>query len=333
VTDTANREVIGGNNPPPDLKIGEALRTELAADHNHLVVSRDDLLDMAARFAEDHPSIDSDELSGTLAGVIAQISEHAKKADQVRIGVKAPYLEGCGIVDGFFKANITDKLLGAKEALNKIQTSYQVQRAARIKREAEEAARKAAAEEERKRKEAEAADRERKRAEAEADRQRKESERLAKEAAEAEERAKQLALAGAGPTPEEIAAEEKRKVEAAAAKLAADKALDDAKRKAEEADAKAADARNAQTAATVDRLDATKTAESSNADRSRVRGDLAMASLKTVWKFKVVDINKVPADLLVVNEQAVNALIRGKNGKREISGLEIYEEQIAQNRR
>lgn len=333
MTDTVNREVIGGNNPPPDLKIGEALREELSLNHGHLVENRDELLNMAERFQKDHPEVLSDDVSGVLAGVIVQISDHAKKADQVRIGVKAPYLEGCGIVDGFFKANITDKLTAAKDALNKLQTSYLVQKAARIKREAEEAARKAAEEEERKRKEAEKAERQRKAAEAEAERQRKESERLAREAAEAEERAKQQALDAMGPSPEEIAAEEARKVKAAADKLAADKALEEANRKAEEADRKAAEARNAQTAATVDRLDATATATSSNADRGRTRGDLALATVKTVWKFRVVDINAVPADLLIVNEQAVNALIRGKNGKRQISGLKIYEEQIAQNRR
>jgi len=48
------------------------------------------------------------------------------------------------------------------------------------------------------------------------------------------------------------------------------------------------------------------------------------AEEKLVLKFRLVDIKQVPADLLLLNERAVNAML--KAGVKQISGLDIWEE-------
>jgi len=52
--------------------------------------------------------------------------------------------------------------------------------------------------------------------------------------------------------------------------------------------------------------------------------DFGSASERMVGKFQLVDIKMVPANLLLLNERAVNALLRA--GIREIEGLKIWEE-------
>ncbi len=52
--------------------------------------------------------------------------------------------------------------------------------------------------------------------------------------------------------------------------------------------------------------------------------DFGSANEKMVGKYKLVDIKKVPANLILLNEKAVNAML--KAGVREIEGLEIWEE-------
>ena len=59
-----------------------------------------------------------------------------------------------------------------------------------------------------------------------------------------------------------------------------------------------------------------------------IRGDGAMAITKTVKKFRLSDINKVPMKYLMLNEKAIELDI--KLGLSEIAGLEIYEEQTTQ---
>lgn len=275
---------IGHNAPPPEIKTGEALRDDLQSEHHSLLDRRDELLAMADRFDHDYAAVEDDEASGLLAGIITQINGASKVADKVREGVKAPYIEGGRIVDGFFNGNISSLLDKRAAALNAKQTAYQRARADRIRREAEEKARKAREEEEAQRKEAERAERERKAAE-----------REAKKATDDEEQAKADALA----------------------RDAADRVVA---------------ARQAQHTARLLKEQSTDVATSNAADRSRVRGDYAMASLRTTWKFRVVDIRQVPAEYVAVNESVINALIRGKNGKREIPGLEIYSVEEAVNR-
>lgn len=47
-------------------------------------------------------------------------------------------------------------------------------------------------------------------------------------------------------------------------------------------------------------------------------------SVKKVWKYKVVDLSKVPANFMTLDEKAVKAAM--DLGTREIPGLEIYED-------
>lgn len=274
----------GHNNPPPDLKIGDALRDQLAGEHGALARRRDELLAMADDFMADHASVTDDETSGTLAGVIAQLNACSKVAMKTHEGVKAPYLDGSRIVDNFFFKGFRDTIASKAATLNAMQTAYLRAKAEKARREAEERERLAREEEDRKRREAEKAERERQRAEREA------------------------------------------------RKAQDDAAREDAERRAAEARAKADAAREEQDRAAAARQQEAKVAASSNADRSRVRGDLAMASLRTTWKFEVIDVTKVPAAYLQVNSAIVNAAIRGKDGLRDIPGLRIFEEQEAANR-
>lgn len=50
------------------------------------------------------------------------------------------------------------------------------------------------------------------------------------------------------------------------------------------------------------------------------------AHIASTWKFRVKDLNMVPIGYLQINTELVNQTIRGKNGLREIAGLEIYED-------
>src|SRR5579884_322230 len=329
-----------GNSPPPDLKIGEALREELRDNHGNLIARKDELTASAEAFLADHPAVEDDETSGLLAGLLTQLRGHCKIADQTRQGVKAPYLEGERIVDGFFTAGIVTPLDKLHAKLNERQSAYLRAKEARIRREAEERARKAAEEEAARRREAERAERERQQAE-----------KAAREAGE--EQAVFAAIPDAGATRKELTAlcPTIANVGMAVARLVGKKLVIEsdgrlypasqsdaverqaqARRDAEEADRRAAAAREAEERARSEREQQERVAAASAADNSRVRGDYAMASLRTQWKYRVVDIAQVPDEYLMVDGAKVNAAIRGQHGLRAIPGLEIYPERIAQNR-
>lgn len=48
-------------------------------------------------------------------------------------------------------------------------------------------------------------------------------------------------------------------------------------------------------------------------------------NLRKVWTYKIMDLTKVPLEYMIVNEKAVKAAIA--EGKREIAGLEIFQEE------
>jgi hypothetical protein len=62
--------------------------------------------------------------------------------------------------------------------------------------------------------------------------------------------------------------------------------------------------------------------------KSKIVGSAASATPKTDWLYKVLSINIVPRDFLMVNDKAVKQAI--KNGERDIAGLQIYQETKAQ---
>lgn len=287
MNDVDPRLQSGANNPPPDLKVGEALREELRDNHRDLLARRDELLQMVEDFQADHASVDDDETSGVLAGVITQLSKVAKEAGAIHKGIKAPFLEGGRIVDNFFVGQIAAKLEQRAETLNRLQTAYLRAKDDRKRREAAEAAARARAEEDARRREAEKAEREK---------------RAAERAA-----AKPPTLFAEGQGPDATAA------------------AADAARRAE-------DARRAQEQARVERQAQEATAAASPAELSRTRGDYALASLRTTVDFEVEDITKVPPEFLTVNAPLVRAAIRGKDGRKTIPGLRIFEVRTAQNR-
>ena len=58
-------------------------------------------------------------------------------------------------------------------------------------------------------------------------------------------------------------------------------------------------------------------------DVARVKG----VSSRTVWKFRILDETKIPRDYLLVNEQAIRAVVARTNGKIQIPGVEVYADQ------
>lgn len=55
----------------------------------------------------------------------------------------------------------------------------------------------------------------------------------------------------------------------------------------------------------------------------KVRGDFAALGTRVLYTYRVTDITKIPSELLLVNHSAIMALIHGKDGRRDIPGLEI----------
>lgn len=278
---------IGGNAPPPDLKLGDDLLTQLASDNLDLTARRDELIASAQRFNAEHATVEDDEISGRLAAFLVQISKCEHAANVKRVDAKAPYLQGEREVDSFFNKDIRDPLLKAFGELNRKQTAFGV---------------------------------------AKANRERLERQRLADEQRAREEAARQAAA------------------EAERVRLAAEKAAARAERKGDTDKAavqqtKAYDAAAAQTAAQEAQAEAAHSAMAAEsaaarptAELSRTKGTYASMSVQETWSFSVTDMNLVPREYLMINESMVKAAIRGKNGKREIPGIEIFPQHSARNR-
>ncbi len=52
-------------------------------------------------------------------------------------------------------------------------------------------------------------------------------------------------------------------------------------------------------------------------------------SYKSIWKFRIVDANKVPREFLCVDAVRIGGVVRALKGATKIPGVEVYEEQIA----
>lgn len=50
--------------------------------------------------------------------------------------------------------------------------------------------------------------------------------------------------------------------------------------------------------------------------------------LRTVWKARIIDPNKVPREYCVPNEKAINALATATKGAIKVEGVEFYQERI-----
>lgn len=309
------RATIGGNMPPQQFRFGDDLRTELGEDYAYRVKRRDELVAGARQWLADHPEITSDADAGELAGIIAQIYEETKVVHSEREGVKAPYLTACGIIDGFFSAGIVKPLEEIHALLNTTQTDYLAARARRIQREAQDKARKEREKQDAARREKERAEQEKRDAEEAA----RKAEAEAKAAQEAIERA-----AAAGRAAPKTAVEKVKKAETVIAK---------AETVVAKAETKIARAEETETRADLNARRAVVTATASTAERSRVRGTVAKASIATRYSYRVVDLGLVPAHYMTINDAAVRAAIKGPHGLREIPGLEIFPDEQAINRR
>ena len=117
------------------------------------------------------------------------------------------------------------------------------------------------------------------------------------------------------------AARRKAREEAEAKRLEAERLAAEA-RKPEEFDQAEAALNAAQTAE--------RRASAPTSALGRTRGDLgSVSSLRSVWRYRVLDITKVPVHLLEVNADMVQAAMRtkGDDGKpAPIEGIEFYEE-------
>lgn len=49
---------------------------------------------------------------------------------------------------------------------------------------------------------------------------------------------------------------------------------------------------------------------------------------QTVWKARIVDVDKIPREYMIPNEKAINAVARSTKGQIAIPGVEIYSENI-----
>jgi len=55
---------------------------------------------------------------------------------------------------------------------------------------------------------------------------------------------------------------------------------------------------------------------------------VAGISMRTIWKFKVIDINKLPSEYLIADEKMIGKMVKATQGKVSIPGVEIFSEQI-----
>lgn len=361
LNDDAPRRGIGDNNPPDPIEI---LRTHLRETYAPLMKRCDELLAMEGRL----PATMDDDWEAKITEAIKSCTKFTRNSETTRLDANEPHRALIAATDGFFKA-MSDKVDGLKKKmLGEYLTPYQQKKAddEKKRREAEAAeARRRQEEEQRKAREEAARLAEAKRKEEAA---KAEAERLAREAREAEERRAEAARQEAARIERERQEAERREAEAknkrereaaAKAKAEADRKAAEAKDKADreeaaakaEADRQAAEAKEAADKAAAERAEqerqakeqreaadkaradkakAEKSAGAKAADMSRTRTDLgAVASLRTVWKHRIVDAEKVPRAYLSVNEPSIVAAIRAattKDGKcpLKIAGVEIY---------
>lgn len=360
ITTPNPREAIGGNNPPEPI---ELLRAQLKETHADLIARSVALLGLAERL----PEVMDDEWEAKISEAIKSCTKFSRASEVTRLDANEPYRALIAATDAFFKG-MSDKVDALKGKLSKdYLTPYQTEKAARERRRREEEARIArerAEEEERRAREerervaearrreeaarleaervkaARIAAEEKRKADAKAELERIERERQDAERREEEARTKKArekaAREAAALEAERQEAEARQRRETQAAR---ERERETARAAKADVDAAAADRRESQRAAAVarDRV-ATATqernvtdraAKASTADLSRTRTDLgAVASLRTVWTFEVVDHAAVPRLYCRVDEATIANAIKAAtiDGKctLKIEGVHIY---------
>lgn len=338
-THVDSRLLPGSNNPPDPI---EDLRSHLEATYTDLTARADELLGMEGRL----PATMDDDWEAKITEAIKSCTKFSRNSEVTRLSANEPHRALIAATDGFFKA-MSDKVDALKKKMTeKYLTPYQQAKkaeeqrrrdaaAAEAKRIADEEAKAARLEAARlaeiKRQE-EAAKAEQERIEREAaeaiereERQRQEAARQMAEAKNREER--EAAAARQRVIDEANAADKKRRDdEAAAAKREQDRVA--AERAEQERILR--EQRDASAQAKADKDKAARLASEKAADMSRTRTTLgAVASLRTTWKYEVVNPEAVPRAYLSVNESAIGVAVRaattpeGKNTLK-IEGVRIY---------
>lgn len=303
------RAVKGGNRPPiKDFYIEQnaELPAYLESDNQELLERTAALVAAFERMPE---VIDSPEVASKFSDQIAQFTKAIKAGDAKREDIKAGPLAAGRLIDGWFAKSVFSLLGHPKDgggikakALARL-TVWEQKVAAEERRRLEEVARVAREQQAA----AEAAER------AERERQRLEAEAAAKAAREAEEKIrneKDLARA--------IAMQEEEKVRAAEREAAAKAAAEESERRRQEAEK------------------AQRESTAKAAELATVRGDLgSSSSLRTVWKARVVDMQKVDLNALRdyiskdAVEKAANAYCKIHKDSKPVAGLEFFEETSA----
>lgn len=285
------RAIIGGNNPPIDQQIVIDLAEALAAEG--LTARIEDLIASAGRA----PNITSPEIAGRYADLIKQMVAAGKAVEAEREKLNRPLLNAQRALKGRADA-ITAPLKDAEtEARAKVRRydaeQEEIERQARLKREAEE--RKA-------------------REEAEAERRRLQA--IADEEAR-QERLRLQAIAN------EAARKERLRLQAIEDERAAAEAREAAKIEVE--------AETVEVAAPVVEVEVAYQPAGPEPERTVIQGDMgAKVARVTTYKARILSVRQLPdsilkhAKVVEVLQKVIDAQVRG--GVREMKGCEIYPE-------
>lgn len=290
-TDENPRAVMGGNRPPIDEQIITDLTEALATEG--LTARISDLIAAAGRA----PNITSPEIAGRYADLIKQMVAAGKAVEAEREKLNRPLLTAQRALKGradAIVAPLKDAETDARAKINKYDAEQaEIERQARIKREAEE--RKA-------------------REEAEAGRRRLQA--IADEEAR-QERLRLQAIA------DEAARKERLRLQAIEDERAA--------AEAREAAQVVVEAETVEVAAPVVEVEVAYQPAAPEPERTAIQGDMgAKVARVTTWHHRILSVRQLPDSILkhakVVEalDKVIAAQVRG--GTREMKGCEIYSE-------
>ena len=102
-----------------------------------------------------------------------------------------------------------------------------------------------------------------------------------------------------------------------------------AAKEAAKAESLKTDAAKANAAAKAEELKAKAEAISSMTTtvESKVQ-EVSGVSTRKVWKFQITDVNEIPREYMIPDEKYIGQIIRASAGKKEITGIRIYSENV-----
>ena len=285
------RVVLGGNNPPIDEQIVIDLAEALAVEG--LTARIEDLIAAAGRA----PEITSPDIAGRYADLIKQMVAAGKAVEAQREKLNRPLLNAQRALKGradAITAPLKDAETTARDKVRRYDAEQaEIERQARLKREAEE------------RKAREEAEAERRRLQAIADEEARQERLRLQAIADEEARKERLRLQA---IEDERAAAEKR---AAAAIVVEAKAVE--------------------VAAPVVEVEVAYTPATPEPVRTAIQGDMgAKVARVTTWHHRILSVRQLP-DSILKHAKVIEALdkviaAQVRSGTREMKGVEIYSE-------